>query len=73
MSYSVRLNKDEKRLAESYSKLHGVSIGQAMKEALFEKIEDEYDIAVAEKAHEEFIKDLTTYSHEELKEILGLE
>ena len=57
MSFSIRLTKEEKALAESYAKLHALSVGEAFKKALFEKIEDEYDIAVANEAYEEYLKD----------------
>lgn len=56
MSFSIRLTTEEKSLAESYAKLHSLSIGEAFKKALFEKIEDEYDIAVAETAYDEYVK-----------------
>ena len=32
-----------------------MSIGEAFKRALFEKIEDEYDLAVAEEAYKEYV------------------
>lgn len=57
MSFSIRLTAEEKSLAESYAKLHSMSLGEAFKRALFEKIEDEYDVTVAEEAHEEYVKD----------------
>ena len=57
MSFSIRLNENERRLAESYAKVHAISIGDAFKRALFEKIEDEYDIAVAEDAYNEWVED----------------
>ena len=53
MSFSIRLTDEEKALAESYAKLHSVSLGEAFKRALFERIEDEYDIAVASEAYKE--------------------
>lgn len=56
MSFSIRLNEEERRLAESYAKLHSVSVGEAFKTALFEKIEDEYDVAVGEEAYREYVK-----------------
>ena len=56
MSFSIRLSAEEKSLAESYAKLHAMSLGEAFKKALFEKIEDEYDIAVANEAHSEYVK-----------------
>ena len=42
-------------MAESYAKLHSLSLSEAFKRTLFEKIEDEYDIAVAESAYKEYI------------------
>ncbi len=56
MAFSIRLNEKEKQLASSYAKLHAMSIGEAFKKALFEKIEDEYDISVAEQSYDEYIK-----------------
>ena len=56
MSFSIRLTTEEKSLAESYAKLHSMSLGEAFKKALFERIEDEYDIAVANEAYDEYVK-----------------
>ena len=72
MMFSIYLTKEEKRVAESYAKIHGLSLNEAFKKALFEKIEDEYDIADAEVSYREFEKNPKTYSHEEVKELLGL-
>lgn len=57
MSFSIRLTAEEKSLAESYAKIHAISVGEAFKRALFERIEDEYDIAVAKDAYNEYVKD----------------
>ncbi len=56
MSFSIRLTPEEKSLAESYAKLHSLSMGEAFKKALFEKIEDEYDITVADEAYNEYLQ-----------------
>lgn len=56
MSFSIRLTSEEKSLAESYAKIHAISLGEAFKKALFEKIEDEYDTVVARDAYNEYIK-----------------
>lgn len=56
MSFSIRLTPEEKILAESYAKLHSLSLGEAFKKALFERIEDEYDITAAKEAYEEYVK-----------------
>ena len=49
MAFSIRLTEQEKKIADSYARLHSISLGEAFKRALFEKIEDEYDIAVCEE------------------------
>ena len=56
MAFSIRLTDEEKKLADSYAKLRAMSVGEAFKRALFEKIEDEYDVAVAEEAHQDYLK-----------------
>ena len=57
MSFSIRLTPEEKSLAESYAKLHSLSMGEAFKKALFEQIEEEYDIAIAKDAYEEYVRE----------------
>lgn len=47
MSFSIRLTDEEKKLAESYAKIHAISVGEAFKNALFERIEDEILIITA--------------------------
>lgn len=54
MAFSIRLSEQEKKLAESYARLHSLSLGEAFKRALFEKIEDEFDISVYEEAYQEY-------------------
>ena len=48
MSFSIRLNTKERELVESYAKLHSISIGDAFKKALFDRIEEEFDISIGE-------------------------
>ena len=55
MAFSIRLTDDEKRLADSYAKMHSMSVGETFKRALFEKIEDEYDLTVYEAAYKEYV------------------
>lgn len=72
MAFSIRLTEQEKKLADSYAKLHSMSLGEAFKRALFEKIEDEYDLEVYEEAIEEYRKNPVTYTLDEVKKELGL-
>lgn len=54
VSFSIRLTEEEKKLASSYARLHSHSLGEAFKRALFEKIEEEYDISVFDEALSEY-------------------
>lgn len=72
MSFSIRLTEEEKNLATSYAKMHSLSLSEAFKRALFERIEDEYDISVADEAYREYLENPKTYSHEEVGDLLEL-
>ncbi|WP_017549890.1 type II toxin-antitoxin system RelB family antitoxin [Salinicoccus carnicancri] len=41
---TVRMNKDEQEVFETYAKLRGVPLSTIMKQTLEEKIEDEFDV-----------------------------
>ena len=53
MSFSIRLTDEERKLADSYARLCGISLSEAFKRALFERIEDEYKIG--KEAYKEYI------------------
>ncbi|EKU71205.1 type II toxin-antitoxin system RelB family antitoxin [Selenomonas sp. F0473] len=73
MAVIVELTGEEERLAQSYAKIHGTSVEEAMKRNFFEMIEDEYDAAVADAAYEEYVKSgKKSRPIEELWEELGL-
>lgn len=56
MAFSIRLTKEEKELAETYAKVHAISLADAFKTALFDKIEDEYDISLAKSSYKDYIE-----------------
>ncbi|PID47858.1 MAG: antitoxin [Proteobacteria bacterium] len=56
MAFSIRLTDEERRLADSFAAMNCISLSEAFKRALFEKIEDEYDTAIANEAYDEYIK-----------------
>ncbi len=73
MTVSVNLKAEDKQLFTSYAESHGLSLSELFRIAVMEKIEDEYDIVVADAAYQEYLKDSKTYSHEEVKKMLELE
>ena len=57
MKINIQLTQEEMILAKTFSKNHSMNLEDAFKNALFEKIEDEYDAITAEKAYEDYLKD----------------
>ncbi|MCI6585027.1 MAG: DUF6290 family protein [Mobiluncus porci] len=57
MAFSIRLTEDERKLATAYADLHTMSLGEAFKQALFERIEDEYDVVLGEDALNDYAAD----------------
>ena len=72
MTLSIYFNEEDARLLESYCAFHGLSASEAVKQAIIERIEDEYDEAMAEKAIREFEKNPKTIPFEEVKKRLGI-
>lgn len=50
MICSIQLTEQEYNLVREYAERHSISVEKAFKRALFEKIEDDYDLAVYEEA-----------------------
>ena len=73
MTISVRLNEKDTELIKAYAKLNNISLSELVRNAILEKIEDEYDLKAYEKAMKEYKKNPVTYNHEEVAEILDIE
>lgn len=73
MSISVRLTEKDTVLIKKYARLNGISVSELVRQAVLEKIEDEYDLKAYEKAIEAYKNNPVTYSHEEVRSILVLE
>lgn len=73
MAFSIRMSAEEKELATSYANLHSITLAEAFRQAHFEKIEDEFDLTVADEAHREWEDDGNkSYSWDEFKKELDL-
>lgn len=68
---SVRLNDKEDTLFRKYAELHHVDLSTFIRQAVIEKIEEEYDLALFDKVWDEE-NHQETISHEALKKELGL-
>lgn len=68
---SLRLNDRDNSLIRKYAELNGMELSAFIRQAVIEKIEDEYDLALFNKvwADEQNNKRV---SHEQMKKELGL-
>ena len=70
---TMRISEEEKKLFESYAKVQGITMSDALKNALIEKLEDEYDLKCVKKHEKQKAKGLVKYyTHEEVIKELGL-
>lgn len=72
MAILLRLSKQDDKLVRDYAKLYGLSVSEFIRNTIIERIENEIDIKAYEEAIRELEEDPTTYSHEEVKELLGM-
>ncbi|MBR1811955.1 MAG: ribbon-helix-helix protein, CopG family [Clostridia bacterium] len=73
MTVSVRLKEEDTALFKKYAALNNISLSDMIRNAVLEKIEDEYDLESYEKAIAEYKANPVTYSHEDVARMLDLE
>lgn len=73
MTISVRLSEKDTELIKAYADINNISLSDLIRNAVLEKIEDEYDLECYNKAMKEYKKNPKTYTMEEVKKELGLE
>lgn len=73
MSISIRMNEKETELIKKFAEINGQSVSEVVRNAIFEKIEDEFDIHLYEQALSEYEKNPVDYSLEDVKKMLDSE
>ena len=72
MTILVTLSDKDTDLIKAYAERNNISLSDLIRNAVLEKIEDEYDLETYKKAMEEYKKNPKTYTMEEVKKELGL-
>ena len=72
MTISVRLSEEDSNLFKRYAAMNGISVSELVRQSVMERIEDEFDLRLYEKALAEYEKNPKTYTHEEIGKELGL-
>ena len=70
---SIEMSDEEFRALEKYAEAKSIPMDQAMKQAFFEKLEDEFDIELFDKAYAEYSKDSKAYSLKDVVDELGID
>ena len=72
MTISFDLNAEDTKFVESWAAGSGMSVSDLTRRILLEKIEDEMDLRAYREASAEYEANPVTYSHAEIREMLGL-
>ncbi len=71
---SVRLSADEENLLKKMANFEGIGLSSYIKKIAFERLEEEYDLKLAENIYKEHTEsNAKTYSFESVVEELGIE
>lgn len=73
MTISIRLAEEETKLFKSFAALHGITVSELVRQAVLERIEDEYDLQIFDEAMKKHRKNPVTYTHDELCNMLEQE
>ncbi|MGN0460579.1 MAG: type II toxin-antitoxin system RelB family antitoxin [Ruminococcus sp.] len=73
MTISLRLSDEDTMLIKKYAAMNNISVSELIRKSVIERIEDEIDLDSYNKAMEDYKKDPVTYSHNEVKEMLGID
>lgn len=72
MTISLRLSDEDSLLIKKYAELNQMSVSEIIRKTMMERIEDEYDLEMFEKAMAEYRKNPVSYSLDEVEKELGL-
>lgn len=72
MTVSLRLSDEDAMLIKKYAALNRLSVSDLIRQTVMERIENEYDLEVFNKALEEYKNNPVTYSLGEAEKELGL-
>lgn len=72
MTISLRLSEEDSMLIKKYAEMHNISVSELVRQSVFNRIEEEYDLKAYDNALAEYQADSITYSLDEVEKELGL-
>lgn len=72
MTISLRISDDDTMLIKKYAEINKISVSDLIRQSVMERIENEYDLEMFDKAMAEYKANPVTYSLDEVEKELGL-
>ena len=72
MTISLRLSDEDTLLIKKYAELNRLSVSDLIRQSVMERIENEYDLEMFDKAMEEYRKNPVTYTLDDVERELCL-
>ncbi len=72
MTVSIKLNKNDTKLLKELAAKNKLSVSEYVRIAVFERIEDEYDLATYNQAIKAYKANSETVTHRDLKKLLNI-
>ncbi len=72
MTISLRLSDEDTLLIKKYAELNKLSVSDLIRQTVMERIENEYDLEMFDKAMREYKDNPVSYSLDEVEKELGL-
>ena len=72
MSFFLRLSDEDAALLKKYAELNGTSVSEFVRQAVLERIEDEYDLKAYQKAKAGYLANAAIHTLDEAEKELGL-
>ena len=72
MTISLRLSEEDLILVKKYAEIKKISVSDLIRQSVIERIEDEYDLELFNKAMAEYKDNPVTYSLDDVEKELGL-
>lgn len=72
MTISLRLSDDDTMLIKKYAEINKISVSDLIRQSVLERIENEYDLEMFDKAMAEYKANPVTYSLDAVEKELGL-
>lgn len=72
MTISLRLNEEDTMLIKKYAEINKITVSELIRQTVIERIENEYDLEMFDKAVKEYKENPVTYTLDEVERELGL-